>query len=55
MNILEAAVWCFGILIGGCTISSVANSFAKAVRTVKITKAESKEGNDEDQNAPESR
>lgn len=55
MTILEAAVWCFGILIAGITASSVANSFAKAVQTVKITKAESKEGSNETPNAPEGR
>lgn len=44
MTILEAVVWCFGIMVAGITICSVAGSFSRAVRTVKLTQEETRKG-----------
>lgn len=42
MTILEAIVWCLGIMVAGITICSVAGSFSRAVQTVKKSQEEVK-------------
>lgn len=35
MTILEAVVWCFGIMVAGITICRVAGSFSRADKTLE--------------------